>query len=112
MTDTRVPLNPAIEAFGLPATITPPGVGQTPISTSGFWVSAMSEEAPVGSEYRRRDPRRIFVLPLSSDVPEQDRGAILAAPEVDGGVTKTWQVVGLGQTVEPDCQRLIVTPTT
>lgn len=110
MTDTRVPLNPAIEAFGLPATITPPGVGQTPISTSGFWVSPLSEDAPIGTEFHRRDPRRVFVMPLSAQVPEQDRGAVLAAAEYLGGVTKNWQVVGLGQVVEPDCQRLIVKP--
>jgi len=110
VSDTRVPLNPAIEAFGLPATVTPPGVGQTPITTSGFWVSALAEEAPAGTELRRRDPRRVFVLPLSTAVPEQDRGALLAAAEYDGGVTKNWKVTGLGQVVEPDCQRLIVIP--
>lgn len=107
MSDFRVPIAVALEAFGVPATVTRPAPNNDPIVTTGFWMSPLQELDPYGRDRKRRDPRRVFVLPRPT-VPSLDRGAVIVAAEVAGDTELTWRVDGLEQTVDPDHWRAIV----
>jgi hypothetical protein len=102
--------------FGGPAidlVLTTPDIGAQPVETTGFWIRALEEDQPYGTELRRRDPRRVLVIPRSDDIPEPVRGTLILAAELEGQTEQTWEVEGFapGPPNEPDCWRVIVMPT-
>lgn len=99
-----VPLDVALAAFGVPATVTPPS--GAPIQTTGLWVSPLTEDVPSGHDLMRREPRRVFVLPRSA-VGVLPRGSQIVAVEYGGTVARTWQVDGI-ERMEADHVRAIV----
>ena len=96
-------------AHGVPATVTRPPPDGAPVVTSGIWLSRpVEEQLPVGTDFQRREPRRVMVLPrdVLSRVP---RGSLITAPEQLGGVVKTWRVDEFDRT-EADQWRVVVVP--
>lgn len=96
-----------LSAHGVAATVTPPPPDDVPVSTTGIWATApLQDEQPAGTDFRRREPRRVLALP-KTDLPILPRGTTIVAPEVMGGVDKTWRVDGLDRS-EGDHWRAIV----
>lgn len=93
MSDIRVPLDPILSAFGVPVTVTRPAPNNTPISTTGVWMTPESVDVPIGVEFQRRDQRRVMALPRSA-VPTVPHRTVIVAPEKQGGASKTWVVDG------------------
>lgn len=97
-----------LAAHGVSATVTRPAPDDTPVETTGIWHTAPPEDAqPYGTDFRRREPRRILALPRA-DLPTMPRGTTISAPETIGGTAKTWTVDGL-ERVEADTWRVLVT---
>lgn len=104
MGDARVPFALALDAFGVPATVTVPNGG--PIVTHGIWVTPTTEDRPGSLDVRRREPTRTFALPIA-DVPAVPKGTVIVAPEMDGLEAQRWRVDGF-PTVEVDHVRVLV----
>jgi hypothetical protein len=102
--DLRVPFTTALDAFSVPAVVTPPE--GTPIETRGIWVSPTTENRPGSIDLKRREPTRILALPLA-DVPSVPRGTAIVAPEMDGLEARRWRVEGFDR-LEVDHVRVIV----
>lgn len=111
MGDIRVPLDAALAAFGLPVIVRRPSPHNTPISTTGFWLSEIDAEQPYGQDLARGEPIKLLVIPRLASGPQADRGTTIQAAAFDGGPIKTWRVEGYAHNVEPDCLRLIVRTT-
>jgi hypothetical protein len=92
---------------GVDATVTRPFPDTTPITTRGVWVAPMDESQPYGTDYRKREPRRVLALPRA-DVPTLPRGTVIVAPEAPGGANVNWRVDGLDSSVVPGHLRAIV----
>lgn len=107
MQDLRVPLDPALDAFGLPAIVTRPAPDDIPIDTKGFWIQPLEEAQPYGTDFKRREPRRVFVLSRTA-LPTLERGTTIVAAEIAGGEAKTWRVDGFDRAVDPDHWRAIL----
>jgi hypothetical protein len=88
--DLRVPLAPLLEAFGLPVTVTRPAPDDAPIETEGAWIE-QDAEVPPGTEFRRRETRKVLLLDRSV-VPTAPHGTRILAPEIDGGEVLAWLV--------------------
>lgn len=93
MSDARVPLDPILDAFGVPATVTRPAPDDDPVATTALWPGRwpLEERHPFGTDLQRRDPRRVLGLP-KADVPHLPKGTLVVAPEEAGGPTRTWMV--------------------
>jgi len=96
---------------GVTATVTRPAPDDTPVSTTGIWspFSPQQDDQPVGTDFRRREPRRVMALPRA-DLTNVPRGTSVVAPESPGGTDKTWVVDGL-ERVEADTWRVILKTT-
>ena len=94
-------------AHGVAATVTRPAPDNTPITTTGIWLPAMEEARPYGTDFQRREPRRVFVM-SRDDVATLPRGTIVIAPERTGDSAITWRVDGLDQVVDPHNWRAIL----
>ena len=103
MGDVRVPVGPVVDAFGLPATVTRPSPDTTPIVTTGVWIPELetgtghakfTEPQPYGSDFRKREGRRVMCFPRAA-VPTLPRGTTVVAAEEAGQAAKTWSVDGL-----------------
>jgi len=92
--DIRVPMDPALEAFGVPATVTRPAPDHEPIETSVIWVTPITDDVPGGMEFQRKERRRVLVLDRNA-VPTVPRGTVIVAAERLGEVERTWRVDGL-----------------
>lgn len=108
MGDLRPSIDDALDAFDLPATVTRPSLAA--VVTTGFWLSELLEEAPIGREYRKREPRRVFVMARDADLDTMPDGTLIAAAEMAGGEVKSWKKDGLAHPVESDTWRVIVVP--
>ena len=108
MGDVRVPVSPLLAAFGLAVTVTRPAPDNTPIATTGVWFNDAFEQEPrpYGTDFQRREPRRLMAIPRSA-VATMPRGTTVAAPEIQGGTSKTWRVDGL-DTVDADFWRVVL----
>jgi hypothetical protein len=84
--DLRPTLGTALDAFALPAVVTPPS--GAPVETRAFWLPTRTEESEV-AEFRRSEARRILVLP-ASDVPQVPRGTRVVMAEYEGGDLREW----------------------
>lgn len=107
--DFRVPLDPILEAFGVPVTVIRPAPDQTPITTTGVWLSPRFDEERVGSDFTKREPRRVMALPRSDIPPPLPRQTLILASEVSGGTIRTWRVDGFDE-VQSDEWRPILMP--
>lgn len=94
----------AFDAFSVSATVTPPG--GVVIPTRAFWVSPLDERAPVGHDFKKREPRRLLVLPRN--VGALPKGSVVVAVEYGGTVAREWMVDGI-DSMEADHVRAIVT---
>lgn len=95
-------------ALGVAATVTRPAPDQAPIVTRGTWVTTPLEEPrPYGTDFPRRDPRRVLALPIAA-VPTLPRGTIVVALDRVGGSIKVWRVDGLDPQIVPEQWRAIV----
>jgi hypothetical protein len=93
---------------GVPALVTfnDPELGS--IDTTGIWLPELEEDAPYGSDLRRRDPRRLMALPRNV-LATMPRGTTVDAPDRSGDVVKSWRVDGLGRH-EAEIWRVILIP--
>jgi hypothetical protein len=91
---------------GVPVTVTRLAPDDTPIETTGIWMTPASSDVPPGSRLQARSPIRILVV-SSADVPTAARGTTVVAPWQPGGDDATWVVEGLDHQ-EADHLRLIV----
>jgi hypothetical protein len=96
-----------LSAHGVDATVTRPAPDNTPIVTTGIWLQPLEESRPYGTDFQRREPRRVLVLPRAN-VPTLPRGSAVVAPETRGGTPITWRVDGFDRAVDPDYWRAIV----
>jgi len=96
-------------AHGVAATVTRPAPDNAPIVTRGVWITIPLEEPrPYGSDFQRREPRRVLALP-KADVATLPRGSIIVALDRVGGTIKVWRVDGLDPQIVPEQWRAIVT---
>lgn len=87
--------------------MTRPAPDNTPVNTTCVWMPPPLEEPrPVGTNFQRREPRRLLALPRNvlSTMPI---GTTVVAPEAKGGANKTWRVDELDR-VESDHWRVMV----
>lgn len=101
MADHRVPVAPLLAAFGVAATVTRPAPDNTPIATTAIWLGAEEDSQPYGTDFTRREPRRLLTLSRAA-LPTLLRGSLVEAPEVAGGTVQRWRVDGLAQPVDPE----------
>lgn len=96
-----------LSAHGVPATVTRPAPDDTPVVTTGIWITTpLDEQRPVGVDFQRREPRRVMALPRSA-LASVPRHTIVVASETIGGANKTWRVDGLERT-DADVFRVIL----
>lgn len=110
--DLRPPFTAAVDAFSVPAVVTPQfgfGLGD-PITTKVIWITPLPEDQPVGRDYTAREPRRVMAL-RRDEVPDVPRGTLIAAAETIGGVSRDWQIDGVEST-DVDHFRVFVIPKT
>jgi hypothetical protein len=110
--DFRPFIDVALDAFGVSAVVTRPGLNQTPITTTGFWISPLEETRPYGTDVQRGNPRRVFVLSRAAVPVMPDRGTRIVAPLQQGAAAETWKVDGFERAVDVDHWRLILIPWT
>lgn len=92
---------------GVPVTILRPFPEQAPIETRGVWTQPIEEPQPFGSDFKRREPRRVLVLPRTEGS-QAPRGTLIQAAEPTGGAVKTWRADGFEGPIEPEVVRVIV----
>lgn len=110
--DLRVGFDVIAGTFGVPATVTVPGLPV--ISTTAAWVPSQTDDYPEAFSTRgdkspkRREPRRVLALSRAA-VPSIPIGALISAPEQRGGAICAWRVDGFDR-LEPDVVRVVVVP--
>lgn len=96
-------------AHGVPVTVQPPyPTDGAEVVTRGIWVTQQSDLVPGGTEFQRREPRRVLVLRLG-DVAKVPRGTAIIAPAIMGGPNRGWRVDGVAEQ-QQDHIRLVVVP--
>ena len=106
VSDLRVPLDPILDAFGVPAVVMRPAPDDAPIDTAVVWMTPLNDGAPFGATLQRKEPRRALMLSREA-VPTVPRGTIVLAAEQIGGQVVRWQVDGIEAT-EVDHVRVLV----
>lgn len=108
MADARVPLGLAIDAFGVPVTVTRPDPDTSPVTTTGVWLAPLLDEGlPAGSDLQRREPRRVMAIARTSVLTSMKRNTLISAPEQLDGPTILWRVDSLDR-VEFDHWRVVL----
>lgn len=97
-----------LSAHGVAVTVTPPAGAS--VSTTGIWHAPQAEAQPFGTDFRRRDPRRVMELPRTSTLEDVPRGSIVHAADRDGGLVKTWRADGLERQDDPLRYYVILVP--
>jgi hypothetical protein len=92
-------------AHGVPATVTRPN--DVALDTTAIWLPEPPEAQPYGTDFSRREPRRLLALRRDATFAQLPRGTLIVAPEQRGGTARTWQVDGYQRT-EADHWRVIV----
>lgn len=91
--DARVLMDPILDAFGVPATVTRPAPDATPVQTTAIWLAPLLEEQlPAGSDLQRREPRRVLAVMRSATLQSLKRQSLIRAPEVQDGPALLWRV--------------------
>jgi hypothetical protein len=101
----------ALSAFGVPATVTRPAPNNTPLLTTGIWMSPTAESEPFGTDFQKLGTRKVFAVPRSAALSSVPRGTIVVAAEMLGAALKTWRVDGYAGPAEPDQLRLFLVDT-
>lgn len=108
MADARVPLALALDAFGLPVTVTRPAPDASPVTTTGVWLAPLLDESlPAGTDLQRREPRRVMAVSRTSELASMKRNSLISAPEELGGTAVLWRVDSLDR-VEHDHWRVVL----
>jgi len=100
---------PALSAFGVPATVTRPAPENTPVATTGIWLSSLDEDRPFGTDFQRRAPRHLLSIAREAGLTHIPRGSVIVAPEQVGFALRTWRVDGY-ERVDSDDMRVILVP--
>lgn len=101
--DARPPVAVLFEAFGVPATVTPPSAAA--VTTTVVWITPNPVLQP-GGDLNRRDGQRIVAI-RRDEVPSVPLGTRIDAPEMAGGADIEWRVDGT-DLVEQDHVRVFV----
>lgn len=97
-----------VSAFGVSATVQRPQA-EAALSTRVIWLPTLNEDQPGGgTEFKRRDPRRLLAIQRTSALPTVEAGSVIVAPEESGGTVRRWTVDKLYEALEPDHVRVIV----
>lgn len=96
--DYRVPMDPLLSAFGVPATVTRPAPDDTPIPTTVIWDTPGTMDVGMGG-LKRREAREVLGLP-KSQVPAVPRTTRIVAPRVLGEAVRTWRVDGTDRVMD------------
>lgn len=105
MGDIRPPIGAAVGAFGLSATLTPPGGPSVELKV--FWLP--SHPVDYALEYRRSEQRRTLVIPTSELAQLPVRGTIVAVAEHAGAAVTDWKVDEADRT-DYDHYRAVMVP--
>lgn len=106
--DLRPPMGPALEALGVPVTVTRPAPENTPVPTTGIWLTPFVEVQPFGIDVRRRDPRRVMAIARTAALDFIPRGSTVVAAEQLGGTSKTWTVEGYERVIAEEMRILLL----
>lgn len=93
-------------AHGVDVTVTRPAPDDEPIVTRGIWMTTETEGMPIGSEFPRRDQRRVMALSRAA-VATVPLGTLIVAPEKSGNAVRAWRVDGF-ERQEADHNRVVV----
>lgn len=96
-----------LNVHGVDATVTRPSPDNAPIVTRGIWSTPIEDVQPVGADFRRREPRKVLVLPRA-DVPTLPSGTLIDAPDAIGGPVVAWRFDGFASPAEDGYWRAIV----
>lgn len=96
-----------LNVHGVDATVTRPSPDDTPITTRGIWSASLEEAQPFGGDFRKREPRRVMVLPRAA-VPTMPTGTVIVAAETPGGEVKTWRFENHDSPAQPEYWRVVV----
>ncbi len=91
---------------GVPVTVTWTDPENAPVETMGIWGPVLEEDQPIGSTFRRREPRRVMALPRDV-IATLPAGTCIAAPDPAGTVVRMWKVDVLAR-VEADLWRAVL----
>jgi DNA mismatch repair protein MutH len=96
--------------LGVPVTIMRafPVPDEEPLETTGIWLTPLTQDVGLGSEFQRREPQRILAISRDA-VALVPRGSIIMAPERAGEADRRWRVDGT-ERVEADHARVVVIP--
>lgn len=95
-----------ISAHGVPVTVTRPFPDDTPIVTTGIWLTTTTDDMPAPVDFQRRDVRRVLAVSRAS-VATIPRGTLILAPEKAGDAIQRWRVDGVDRQ-EADHNRVVV----
>lgn len=97
-----------LSAHGVPATVTRPAPGNTPIETRVIWVTPITDLMPEGMAFQRREQSKVLAIPRD-EVPTVPKGTTIVAPGPPGGDTTpyTWKVDGTDR-IDADHTRVTV----
>ena len=99
-----------LAAHGTPITVTRPG--GLPIQTTGIWHVPIADPQAFGTDFRRREPRRVMEIPRDDTLDDVPRGSVIVAVDRDGGgAAKTWRADGLERTDDPLRTYVLLVPT-
>lgn len=104
--DLRPAMDPIFGAFGLPATLTPPG--GLPRAVRAVWITLQTVEAPIGGGLRMVEQERRLAL-RRAEVPEVPRGTFIVVAERDGQAQQEWRVEGFGR-LDSELIEVLVVP--
>lgn len=92
-------------AHGVPATITAPDYPD-PIDTRVIWLTPANEGMPTGSPFLGTTAIRVAAIRRDA-IEKVPIGAVIVAPEQEGGINRSWRVDGHERT-EADHHRVYV----
>jgi hypothetical protein len=97
----------ALAAFGLDATVTPPGGAA--VEMRAMWLAGSTPLVPAGGDFRRAEQKRILVLPVNADLPAIPRGTMVSMPDEGQADPQEW-LVDSTLSDEFDHRRVAVVP--
>lgn len=96
------------DVYGVTATVTRPSPLDTPVScTVILRVEQIDERRPFGSDFQKREARRVMSFRKEDFATQLPRGTSVVAPERKGGTDKTW-VVETIERIDAYCWHMVV----
>src|SRR6185369_6164730 len=91
------------DTIGVDITITRPVPDDTPIAAIGIWMDQPPDESrPIGTDFQRREPRRLMAIIRTASLTSLPRGTVISAPELQGGTPNDWRMDGFSRPAEVD----------